>query len=68
MSNSTAPRITRRWDLYGWGVVTVLMALFLFAAIIGFDAALPFLIVPALLIFLIVVLPLLFKWPARRAS
>ena len=68
MSNSTVPQVTRRWDLYGWAVVTVLMALFLFAAIIGLDAALPFLIVPALIIFLIVVLPLLFKWPVKKAT
>ena len=52
---------TRRWDVYGWAVIVVLMTLYLLGDLVGLDSILGVLIVPAGIIFAVIVLPYLFR-------
>ncbi len=59
--DSNSLRTTRRWDIYGWLAVVVLMLLYFLADLVNLDVLLPILIVPAIILFAVLVLPFLFK-------
>lgn len=51
----------RPLDAYGWAIVCILMTLFILADLLNLDALQPILIVPAIILFAVLVVPFLFR-------
>ena len=54
-------RVTRQWDVYGWAAVSILFLLFILADLVNLDALQPFLMIPAAVLFVILVGPFIVR-------